>query len=817
MYEVLAYYLKSRCEEAIDRALEDDLDHLPSLNSELDPLKEFDVVTDELLHSIQVAVAKVPDGPKGRPPAGLKAVLIARFRDLLHTRGIAFVDCHHLSHILIEERKKMLEAYQRNIKQHFLSKYLRRFVHSEMKNLFGEKFLTPSTKKELEVVVSDLKNGTITCETKYRDWLECIRWFLVPKKFEKSYAYDVEKNPMRYLIHMHYINIKLGNNESKLFQVCPQRTSSAARHISITSTAVLELLYEGGNRGNVVRNSSQFENLWESYFKFPRPPTRHHSFGSFIETNGVSVSVLYCDAKSLAAKVEKIRKLRVGRQASIETKNRRRAERQEKAVEEERKRLEEENLTNDQRRELERLYANDRDAYYKLVKTLAKERKKFAKRKRGDDDGGEDEPKKNKKRKTTEKDLKQGMDDGDEETKDEPQKKKRIRLRRVMRLHREFSEEKRREARRKMKEKKRKKRIVEGYRGGAAEFPYIDEVDPSWLSTVNYAVSDNGKRSLFYFGNKDGKKLNITNRRWLHATKRLKYAGKMQRERDRVDPVSGISITDKEKELSRFSSKSCRPDQFRGYWAQKESSRKFLLSKYNDNLKFRKYQFYAYVARQRATAVIVNDIRRTFGKNVVLIMGDASINPSMRHFISTPNITLKRQIGKQLRILYLDEYRTSVINAQTGLYNYKEHWSYIDKTNRKRNVHAVLMYKTFQGTDGQLNRDKNAIANDLDIVQHYLDYTKGKVDSPRPWQFCRDITCDEIKERSVAMNEELDRNLRLFNESQIARRDNQRNFQNPLTSSPSPRNGGDGERRGGYGRPKHGCQVRGQPRESEVN
>ena len=74
-------------------------------------------------------------------------------------------------------------------------------------------------------------------------------------------------------------------------------------------------------------------------------------------------------------------------------------------------------------------------------------------------------------------------------------------------------------------------------------------------------------------------------------------------------------------------------------------------------------------------------------------MGDASIGVSMRNFISTPNIRLKRMLRQHFCVLHLDEFRTSCINFHTDEYSIGN-LSYNDKVGKQRRLHSVLVYKT---------------------------------------------------------------------------------------------------------------------------
>ena len=265
--------------------------------------------------------------------------------------------------------------------------------------------------------------------------------------------------------------------------------------------------------------------------------------------------------------------------------------------------------------------------------------------------------------------------------------------------------------------------------------------------------SDNGKRSLFYFRDTEGVTFDYTNRRYLKYSKRLKYGKKILREKKRYHDASGRSIVEIETELSKYCSRSSNSAKLKEYIG-KVLEHEDAVHCYS-SLKFRKLRWYGYISRQRTEAKLVNEIRSRYGKDAVLVMGDASIGVSMRYFISTPNIRLKRMLKNYFIVLELDEYRTSCINYRTLEY-YTKNYEYLDLKGVVRKLHSVLVYQTLNEiktaggmqrlrTSGVINRDNNAVENIKNICHHYLRYNKGFEEHSRPWVFRRDVSSAEIK------------------------------------------------------------------------
>ena len=107
----------------------------------------------------------------------------------------------------------------------------------------------------------------------------------------------------------------------------------------------------------------------------------------------------------------------------------------------------------------------------------------------------------------------------------------------------------------------------------------------------------------------------------------------------------------------------------------------------------------------------------------------------MKNYISTPNLTLKRELNKKFTVLSIDEYRTSCIDHHTkeriiGNYKYK------DNKNKTRKLHSVLTYKMENNRLGCMNQDKNSCYNIREIYNHYLRYTLDQEKEPRPKEYC---------------------------------------------------------------------------------
>ena len=251
------------------------------------------------------------------------------------------------------------------------------------------------------------------------------------------------------------------------------------------------------------------------------------------------------------------------------------------------------------------------------------------------------------------------------------------------------------------------------------EFPYIDDLTDTQLTELKNNVVvcvDPGKRVLCYMRDLKGNILRHTNRKHLMRTKRLKYRKKINKFKKKDK-----EFMDMELKLSKFNSKTCDYNKFKKYIKCKNDLMPTLLNKY-DNIIFKKHKWYSYINTKRAEDKLIQDVKNRFkdgDKKIILCYGDWSIGKQMRHFISTPNISIKRKLKSAFKIYDIDEYNTSKLNYKT-----EEVTENMDlkvdnkKTNKKMTVtmHSILTYQMKNKRLGCINRDYNSVMNMEKIV-----------------------------------------------------------------------------------------------------
>jgi len=302
------------------------------------------------------------------------------------------------------------------------------------------------------------------------------------------------------------------------------------------------------------------------------------------------------------------------------------------------------------------------------------------------------------------------------------------------------------------KSKKHKKYLEDNKIIENIEFPYITEVNKDELICAkNRIYCDPGKSSLLTMVDDNNNFFRYSNKQRLKTTKRIEYNKYFEKYKNK----KGISKI--ENELSEYNSKTCDLEKFRLFITKKLKINSKLEMLYKDT-KFRQYKFYSYINRKRSESKLLHTIKKKFGEDTIVIMGDWSIGKQMRNYISTPNLGLKRKINEKFKVYSIDEYNTSCINYRTeeNVENLKVRDWYENKVlkkyknkiekiteeeksiiltnkNKTRELHHVLTFKMENNRKGCINRDRNACLNMKKIYKYYIETGE------RPTVYCRPI------------------------------------------------------------------------------
>ena len=622
----------------------------------------------------------------------------------------------HLTQMLNMKATTMLTCIENNIKQHFFD-YVKRYINSYYLNLHKEAIekktmKITALKKELYKVKNDLinQNYPFTSEEKYHDWILDVKNHIFPEfpsskqDYEKNYYYDVDHNPQSYFKSMIWMSLEIEKYDKKMFQFFPLQTSSVQKHFEIDSNVLLDLLLTpkeciqitGETKTNVMCNMREYHNLIWSIFNLNVIKKVSTKKPSKGRKNKKKIHISKLEIKNYSFDNVIITD---GYSASIRF------------------------IKNDYIQEKNDI-SNRKLHCRNLLKNLTVDEREKLK----------SEKEKIRKEKETEKQ--------NEEIKcccGSFVKRKSMQAHKKTKVHRLYLEE--------------HDLTDDKY----VEFPYIDEIDKQLLENkdTNYVFIDMGKKSLLTMMSKDKKiTFQYTNKQRLREIKRPKRQSRTLKYKE----DNGIVAL--ETKLSELKSKTCQIELFKEYINGKLQINHLLEESSYSDVFYRKQKYHTILDTRRSESKLLTTIEETFGKNVVLIIGDWSVGKQMRNFISTPNLGLKRKLKTKFQCYSIDEFRTSLLYHKTEEINdnlcvkdwYETKLNSVNKNqertkkekeiilknkNKFRKLHSVLTFKMENGRKGCINRDYNACYNMIKIFEYYI------LTGDRPERYKRNFKLEE--------------------------------------------------------------------------
>jgi hypothetical protein len=523
--------------------------------------------------------------------------------------------------------------------------------------------------KERDTMKNDLINGSNNSDSKYKMYINYIRDNYLPRNIKVSLLYDLNSDPQKYIPHMIQMNRNFERYGAKQLQFFPLRTDYVIKYFPLDTKSIIEILIESDKNRYLKNLTDNQTNIWEEFFNVKKSifKKKKYEFSYIIYTNCYSVSILFEHeseiSKTKAKKVNKIKGLKLSK-------------------------LNEKGLSETDKDEQRRLKKAQPTYNLKLKSMQTKEEYKKL-------------PKEEKIKKRI-------------ENKNLAETKAKIEMDEYMKLS--------------SKEKKihdMEKDILR--RKNQPIFPYIEELTElqiEELKNTNKVYIDPGKiRLLTMLGDND-KIMTYSNRQRIRETKRQIYKKKI--EKYKLKDLDGENIKSLEVTLSDYNSKSCVLNTFLKYVFIKNELNKKLLPKYQAPI-FRQLKWYAYINKQRSEQRLIGNIKKTFGTNVVLMMGDWSISKQMRGIISTPLIGLKKMLRRNFDVINIDEYNTSKLNHITedeneNLYllmkklTKEDNKEKIKKKKDRRNLKSNKTKKKKKGKNADYKHNKKRKKESLTIL-----------------------------------------------------------------------------------------------------
>jgi len=181
--------------------------------------------------------------------------------------------------------------------------------------------------------------------------------------------------------------------------------------------------------------------------------------------------------------------------------------------------------------------------------------------------------------------------------------------------------------------------------------------------------------------------------------------------------------------LSKFNKRTLITTKFIDYLQERQSVKTKLQEFYEKPL-FRKLNLRRFCRTKSAEDKMLNEIEKKFGKNLLLGLGDWSVNTShqMKGCMPTPNKGISKLLMKRFEVVSIDEYKTSKLynkDLSKELTNVK-----VKRGKRCKSIHTLLT-PTRNPNGVILNRDRNACKNILSIMKEFLQTQTRKAEFSR--------------------------------------------------------------------------------------
>ena len=275
-------------------------------------------------------------------------------------------------------------------------------------------------------------------------------------------------------------------------------------------------------------------------------------------------------------------------------------------------------------------------------------------------------------------------------------------------------------------------------------FQYITELDKQALKQLtdyNYVAVDPGKNNILFMEDSHGNTL-----RYTKLQRRVETKAKKKREIF-LKENKQYGIKEIEASLSEFSSKTCDYERFCAYLKERNKINTLLEGYYQREL-WRKLRWRSFTATQKSESILINKMKRTFGKKIVIGYGSYANTQQMKHHMPTPNIGMKRLLAQHFELYTVDEFRTSKIcsHCREGeTCYYKKRPNPRPYRDGEVHVHGLLSCKHCSKSSRPhlLNRDVNGATNILYLMSQWIEkrrrpkaYLRGKKKTPLTQHSC---------------------------------------------------------------------------------
>ncbi len=537
---------------------------------------------------------------------------------------------------------------------------------------------------------------------------------IIPK-LEKEYLDELKDKPEKFIQNMIFMNKYFEENKIKTFNVFPTRSNVIPKHITLDAASI-SVIFCNNKYSSIEEHKKE---IYQSVFKFPNSyfsMNNKYKFTGTIQTDGISLSILYMPNEQYLKKVNVDIKKHKAKDEMFTLKKEKRG------YENEIKNLSKKSKKN--KKEIDKLNKKLKDLNERIL-----EKTKIKKEKEKERNEKFREDKKNRVREFKEK-LKNLKDDGKEDE-----------LKIINRKNKEFfyiddlTENELNE----LKETKKKL--------------YIDQGKTELICALNDV-----NNSFMYYSGKERGKIIKTREHLEKINKALKHAG----------------ILEEYEELKKLNKKTTSKENIIEALIKMNEINEKVYKKCK-NKRLRKEKLDMYIDKQKAEAYLIKKLMKQLNikdtkelKEYTIIIGDWKGNNNLKNNKSTMGVGMKRLLKKYVKNLYIiDEYRTSIIsNINYKMYNEneekkeyylcQEHKIEIKSVSKKKEIkvinkrmHGILTFKMDKKRiqckyssknkgkiitiQRYIQRDKNAVLNFKTITDYFLESKE------RPLAFKRQI------------------------------------------------------------------------------
>jgi hypothetical protein len=226
------------------------------------------------------------------------------------------LDSVHLSYVLTLASEEMVKCLETNLKTHFI-KYINKYINviirypivSQIKE--NKEKLNKEQRKVLYNAINNevkhIKDGVIGLleikeDNKYFSFITELR-ALLPTDIQKSIAYDIKVNPLKYLNVSIKMNHKIEELDRRPYQVIPNRSNLVPKNITLNTSGIIEVINDkkmeiyslGYSKMN--NNAKKYQKyVWVEILRLENRSIfnrKGYRFYNQIQTDGISANLLF--------------------------------------------------------------------------------------------------------------------------------------------------------------------------------------------------------------------------------------------------------------------------------------------------------------------------------------------------------------------------------------------------------------------------------------------------------------------------------------------------------------------------------------------